>query len=144
MIYYVSIIEIILALAFSLYFFRYYRFRYKSVQTAGIIKELTYSKPFRRASTGLVFGEGKDVLVKCSFLLNNSSYNCISKHKEIKYPESKKYKVGNTINVFALKSNPSINTSIGHKSRFQTVIALFIILLFWSMLVVLVLVKHYS
>ena len=144
MIYYVSIIEIILALAFSLYFYRYYRFRYKSVQTAGIIKELTYSKPFRRASTGLVFGEGKDVLVKCSFLLNNSSYNCISKHKEIKYAESEKYKVGNTINVFALKSNPSINTSIGHKSRFQAVIALFIILLFWSMLVAFVLVKNYS
>ena len=144
MIYYVSTIEIILASVFSLYFLRYYRFRYKSVKTEGIIKELTYSKPFRRASTELVFGEGKDVLVKCSFLLNDSNYNCISKHKEIKYPDSKKYKVGNSLNVFALKNNPSINTSIGHKSRFQAVIVLLIILLFWSILFVFVIVKNYG
>ncbi|MBJ2176552.1 hypothetical protein JBL43_20050 [Aureibaculum sp. A20] len=144
MIFYVSIIEAILASAFLFYFLRFYRFKYKSLKTTGIIKELTYSKPFRRASTELVFGEGKDVLVKCSFLLNDSIYNCISKHKEIKYPDSKKYKVGNSINVFALKSNPSINTSIGHKSRFQAVIALLIVLLFWSILVVFIIVKNYS
>ena len=144
MIYYVFIIEIILASVFSIYFLKYYRFKYNSIQTEGIIKELTYSKPFRRASTELIFGEGKDVLVKSVFVLNKSSYHCISKYKEIKYPESKKYKVGNTINVFALKNNPSINTSIGHKNRFQAVIALLVILLFWSLLVTFVIMKNYS
>ena len=141
MIYYVFIIEIILASVFSIYFLKYYRFKYNSIQTEGIIKILTYSKPFRLASTELVFGEGKDVLVNCVFLLNNSSYSCISKHKDIKYPESKKYKVGNTINVFALKNNPSINTSIGHKSRFQAVIALLVPLLLWSLIVTFVVIK---
>ncbi|TCI85432.1 hypothetical protein [Tenacibaculum sp. M341] len=129
---YCLVIELLLFVWYLTEFYKFYRYKYESVEVIATVVNKERSILFQRASTKFFTGEKRVLSITFEYNINERTFRKEEKILEEAYKEIDE----NCIKVLVLKKFPIKCTLKSHNLRFQNALLVLVVFIFWTLLIV--------
>lgn len=129
---YCLVIELLLFVWCITEFYKFYRYKYESVDVIATVVNKETSILFQRASTKVFTGEKRVLSITFEYNINKRTFKKEEKILEEAYKEIDE----NRIKVLVLKKQPINCTLKSHNLRFQNTLLALVVFIFWTLLIV--------
>ncbi len=129
---YCLFIELLLFVWCITEFYKFYRYKYESVEVIATVANKESNILFQRASTKVFTGEKRVLSITFEYNINERTFNKEEKILEEAYKEIDE----NRIKVWVLKKHPINCTLKSHNLRFQNALLASVVFIFWTLLIV--------